>query len=172
MERVGSVFPTGSGLNWLRSQIKLRSYEIITFIAMAVIIACSVYLVLHPEPVYAATVSLPGDDASDKLQAAGTLLKVIDTGIFQWGARIFAGICLLSSGWAFKEQRFGVAVVCILGAILIGTAPAWVSNIFDIGGNQSLFSENAYQYAPRVKPYPGAWASCPNMRAYAELPES
>ena len=88
----------------------------------------------------AAAASLPGDDASDKLQAAGTLLRLIDTGLFKWGARIFAGVSIMSSAWALKEQRFGVAVICIIGALIFGTAPTWVKNIFDIGGNQGLFS--------------------------------
>jgi hypothetical protein len=35
---------------------------------------------------------LPGTDASDKLEAAGTLLRLIDTGLFKWGARIFGSI--------------------------------------------------------------------------------
>ncbi len=84
--------------------------------------------------------SLPGDDASSKLEAAGTLLKLIDTGLFKWGARIFAGICILSAGWALKEQRFGTAIICVVGALTIGTAPKWVKNIFDVGDNQGLFS--------------------------------
>ncbi len=71
---------------------------------------------------------LPGDDATDKLEAAGTLLKIIDTGLFKWGARIFAGICIMSSAWALKEQRFGIAIICIIGAIIFGTAPTWVKN--------------------------------------------
>lgn len=87
-----------------------------------------------------AQVSLPGSDASDKLEAAGTLMRIVDTGLFKWGARLFAGLCIMSAGWSLKEQRFGVAVICILGAIIFGTAPKWVKNIFDIGGNQSIFS--------------------------------
>jgi hypothetical protein len=82
---------------------------------------------------------LPGSDASDKLEAAGTLLRLIDTGLFKWGARIFAGLCIMSSAWALKEQRFGIAIICIVGAIIFGTAPTWVNNIFDIGGSDSVF---------------------------------
>lgn len=89
-----------------------------------------------------AQVSLPGSDASDKLEAAGTLMRIVDTGLFKWGARVFAGICIMSAAWSLKEQRFGVAVICILGAIIFGTAPKWVKNIFDIGGNQSIFSHS------------------------------
>lgn len=86
---------------------------------------------------------LPGTDASDKLEAAGTLLRLIDTGLFKWGARIFAGICIMSSAWALKEQRFGIAIICIVGAVIFGTAPTWVKNIFDIGGGDSVFSSVA-----------------------------
>ena len=88
---------------------------------------------------------LPGDDVSDKLEAAGTLLKLIDTGIFKWGARVFAGLLVMSGGWALKEQRFGIAAICVAGAVVIGTTPKWVKNIFDVGDNQSLFTQAIVQ---------------------------
>lgn len=50
-----------------------------------------------------------------------------------------AGLAVLGAGWNLKEQRFGIAVVCIIAAIVIGTAPMWVKNIFDMGGG-TLFS--------------------------------
>src|SRR3989338_6667264 len=74
-----------------------------------------------PEPALAAG-QLPGEDASSKLEAAGTLLQILDTGLFSWGARIFAGICIMSSAWALKEQRFGIAIICVIGALIFGTA--------------------------------------------------
>jgi len=77
---------------------------------------------------------LPGTDESSKLKAAGTLLRLLDTAIFTWGARLMAGVCILSAGLSFKEQNYPVAVVCVMGAIVIGTAPHWVANIFEIGG--------------------------------------
>ena len=63
-------------------------------------------------------VALPGSDESSRLEAAGTLLRIIDTGLFQWGTRIFAGLSIVSAGWALKEQRFGVAIMCIISAQL------------------------------------------------------
>ena len=69
--------------------------------------------------------SLPGSDESSKLQAAGTLLQIADTALFKWGARIFAGLCIMSSAWALKEQRFAIAILCIIGAIIFGTAPQY-----------------------------------------------
>lgn len=99
--------------------------------------AVIVLFLLGPD-VFAQT-RLPGSDASDKLEAAGTLLRLVDTGLFSWGARIFAGICIMSSAWALKEQRFGIAIICIVGAIIFGTAPTWVKNIFSIGGGSSVF---------------------------------
>jgi len=89
-----------------------------------------------------AQVSLPGSDQSDKLEAAGTVLRFVDTSLFKWGARIFAGLSILSAGWALKEQRFAVSVVCVISALMIGTSPMWVQNIFDIGGGDTLFSMN------------------------------
>lgn len=96
-----------------------------------------------------------GDEAVGKLKAASSLLGIVDTALFKWGARIFAGLCIMSAGWALKEQRFGVAIVCVIGAILVGTAPSWVKNIFDISGGDSVFgsrqriesSERASRYA-------------------------
>ena len=82
---------------------------------------------------------LPGTDASDKLEAAGTLLRLLDTALFKWGARIFAGLCIMSSAWSLKEQRFGIAIICIVGALIFGTAPTWVKNIFSIGTGDSIF---------------------------------
>lgn len=84
---------------------------------------------------------IPGADASDKLEAAGTLLRIVDSVLFSWGARIFAGLCVMSAGWNLKEQRFGIAVLCIVAAIVLGTAPTWVKNIFDIGGGGGVFSQ-------------------------------
>jgi hypothetical protein len=88
---------------------------------------------------FAAT-RIPGADASDKLEAAGTLLRIVDSVLFSWGARIFAGLCVMSAGWNLKEQRFGIAVLCEVAAIVLGTAPTWVKNIFDIGGGGGIFS--------------------------------
>lgn len=86
-----------------------------------------------------AQVRIPGSDESAKLKAAGTLLMLIDTALFVWLARIFAGLCVLSAGWLIKEQKFGPAVVCVLGALIIGTSPMWVQNIFEIGGGGGVF---------------------------------
>ncbi len=93
-----------------------------------------VVTILWIVPDLLAQARLPGSDESSKLEAAGTLLRLLDTGIFTWGARLMAGVCILSAGLAFKEQNYAVAVVCVIGAIVIGTAPHWVANIFEIGG--------------------------------------
>ncbi len=83
---------------------------------------------------------IPGADAADKLEAAGTVLRIVDTALFKWGARLFAGISILSAGHNLKEQRFGVAIICIISAIILGTAPVWVENIFSIGGGNGIFN--------------------------------
>ena len=108
-------------------------------VAIWLLLALVAFLILHPNLSHAAG-TLPGEDASSKLEAAGTLLRLIDTGLFQWGARIFAGICVMSAGWALKEQRYGISVICVVGAIVFGTVPKWVKNIFEVGGNQGVFS--------------------------------
>lgn len=100
-------------------------------------------LVFHAQA-FGAT-RIPGADASDKLEAAGTLLRIVDSVLFSWGARIFAGLCVMSAGWNLKEQRFGIAVLCVVAAIVLGTAPTWVKNIFDIGGGGGVFSKVVHQ---------------------------
>jgi hypothetical protein len=101
-----------------------------------------------------AQVALPGSDASSQLEAAGTLLRILDTALFKWAARILAGVCILASGWALKEQRWGVSMVCIIGAIIFGTAPTWVKNIFEIGGSGSLFSDRTIELRIQAKEEP------------------
>ena len=96
---------------------------------------------------FAGMANLPGQDESAKLEAAGTLLRLIDTGLFKWGARLFAGLCILSGAWALKEQRFAMAVIALLGAIVIGTAPTWVKNIFSISQDNSIFSSNEIHHS-------------------------
>lgn len=83
---------------------------------------------------------IPGADAADKLEAAGTVLRIVDTALFKWGARLFSGISVLSGGYNLKEQRFGVAIICFVAAIILGTAPIWVENIFSIGGGNGIFN--------------------------------
>lgn len=85
-------------------------------------------------------VNLPGTDVSSKLEAAGTLLRLVDTAIFKWGTRVFAGLCICGAGWSLKEQRFGTSMLCVIAALIIGTSPTWVKNIFSIGGGDSIFS--------------------------------
>ena len=116
--------------------------DLIAVIIAAVGFGLIIIFALSSSQALAAVTRLPGDDASDKLQAAGTLLKLIDTGLFKWGARLFSGLCIMSAAWSLKEQRFGIAIICVVGAIIFGTAPMWVKNIFDIGGGDSIFSMN------------------------------
>lgn len=84
-------------------------------------------------------IKIPGVDVMDRLTAAGTLLRLVDSFLFVFGARILAGLSVLAAGWNLKEQRFAMAIICIIAAILIGTVPMWIKNIFEIGGG-SLFS--------------------------------
>jgi len=107
------------------------------------LIASALLLIVHSQA-YGAT-SIPGTDASGQLQAAGTLLRLVDSVLFSWGARIFAGICIISAGWNLKEQRFAMAILCVVAAVILGTAPTWVKNIFAIGGGDDIFSQYVTQ---------------------------
>jgi hypothetical protein len=118
---------------------KLLSFcenELPIFLSLIAIIAC---LMMMSSSAFANIPRLPGSDQMDKLTAAGSLLRLIDSFLFKFGARLMAGLAVLGAGWNLKEQRFGIAIVCIIAAIVIGTAPMWVKNIFDIGGG-TLFS--------------------------------
>lgn len=79
--------------------------------------------------------STSGSDPLKSLTAASHLLGIIDSAIFKFGARILAGLCIIGAGWNLKEQRFAMAIVCIFGAILIGTTPMWIKNIFALNSN-------------------------------------
>jgi len=116
----------------------LRGFWLFLLVLMAAVTA-AILMTIWGAEVFAQT-RLPGADATDKLEAAGTLLRLIDTGLFKWGARVFAGLCIMSAAWSLKEQRFGMAIISIIGAIIFGTAPTWVRNIFAIGGSDSVFS--------------------------------
>ena len=101
-------------------------------------------ILLYCDIIFGKIPRLPGANEIDKLHAAGTLIRIIDNALFSWGARIFAGLLILNAGVSLKNQAFGVALISIIGAIIIGTAPMWVKNIFDIGGG-TLFS-SLYQW--------------------------
>lgn len=151
-------------LKWFHSLFRMNSWTddpnldphqlllvFMTALVWVAIAVAAIYSAFHSNSVYAAEggVSLPGDDMSANLKAAGILLKTLDTGIFKWGARVFAGLCIMSSAWALKEQRFGIAIICVIGAIIFGTAPKWVADIFTMGGNGGIFSESSANPGPR-----------------------
>lgn len=127
------------GLPSLGSAIRSPNPKNNEFWFVLILLLAFAVLVFHGQAF--GSVRIPGSDASDKLEAAGTLLRIVDSVLFSWGARIFAGLSVMSAGWHLKEQRFGIAVLCIVAAIVLGTAPTWVKNIFDIGGGGGVFSQ-------------------------------
>ena len=74
-------------------------------------------------------------DGISKLTAAGTLLRIVDSFLFSFGARLMAGLSVLAAGWNLKEQRFAMAIICIIAAIMMGTVPMWIKNIFEMDGS-------------------------------------
>ena len=87
-------------------------------------------------------VKIPGKDESNKLEMAGTLLKILDTALFVWGCRVFSGIALLGAAWNLKEQRIGLAVTGLLAALLLATIPTWITNLFNVSEGSKIFSLN------------------------------
>jgi hypothetical protein len=85
----------------------------------------------------AETIPTLGGDANgiSKLTAAGTLLRIVDSFVFSFGARLMAGLAVLGAGWNLKEQRFAMAIICIFAAIMMGTVPMWIKNIFEMDGS-------------------------------------
>ena len=108
-------------------RLKYQSLAVVLLAIVLGLLTCAAIALGEP-------VSLPGSDNFSKLTAAGDLIRIIDSFIFKFGARILAGLSVLAAGWNLKEQRFAMAIVCIFAAILIATVPMWVKNIFDIGG--------------------------------------
>ena len=120
-----------SGYGPLPPQGPIGPFLVFMLVLLLMIILC--------ETIFGALPRLPGTNEIDQLHAAGTLIRIIDSILFSWGARIFAGLLILNAGISLKNQAFGLAFISIIGAIVIGTAPMWVKNIFDIGGG-TLFS--------------------------------
>ena len=92
---------------------------------------------------FAQIVTLPsGTGDVDNLDAAFSLIAITDSLIFKYGARILAGVAILSGAIALKNSNFGQAGLMIAAAIVIATSPTWVENLFKIGGG-TLFSQNS-----------------------------
>ncbi len=83
---------------------------------------------------------IPGEDVSDKMEAAGSLLKLTDTLLFNWVTKLLSGICILTGALALKDQRFPIFIMCIIAALLLGTISLWIKNIWAVGGGSTLFS--------------------------------
>lgn len=78
--------------------------------------------------------NLPATKGIESLTAATTLINMVDSLLFKFGARILAGMSILAAGWNLKEQRFAMAIICIFAAIILGTVPMWVKNILAMEG--------------------------------------
>lgn len=128
-----------------------KGFEVLVQVALVLLLIWVVYVtfafIFFSMDALADGIKLPGEDASSTMVSAGTLMRFIDTGLFRWTARILAGLCILGAGWSFKEMRFGPGFISLISAILIGTAPMWVKNIFSLGGSDSVFSSLPSSYA-------------------------
>jgi hypothetical protein len=101
------------------------------------LVAVASWLLLCATIALAETIPTLGGSADgiSKLTAAGTLLRIVDSFLFSFGARLMAGLAVLGAGWNLKEQRFAMAIICIIAAIMMGTVPMWIKNIFEMDGS-------------------------------------
>ena len=86
-----------------------------------------------------ARISIPGTDESGDLETLGIMAKTFDTVIFTWGAKIAAAVVFLLAGWAIKENRLGMALMCLCAGFLILFAPKLATEIQTMAGVNSLF---------------------------------
>jgi hypothetical protein len=86
-----------------------------------------------------AKITIPGTNEADQLETLGTMAKTFDVIIFTWGAKIAAAVVFLLAGWAIKENRLGVALLCLCAGFLILFAPKLATEIQTLAGMTSLF---------------------------------
>lgn len=86
-----------------------------------------------------ARITIPGTNEADQLETLGTMAKTFDVVIFTWGAKIAAAVVFLLAGWAIKENRLGMALLCLCAGFLILFAPKLATEIQAIAGMNSLF---------------------------------
>lgn len=86
-----------------------------------------------------ARVTIPGTSEADQLDTLGTMAKTLDVVIFTWGAKIAAAVVFLLGGWAIKENRLGVALLCLCAGFLILFAPKLATEIQSLSGMKSVF---------------------------------
>lgn len=86
-----------------------------------------------------ARISIPGSDESASLETLGTMAKTFDVVIFTWGAKIAAAVVFLLAGWAIKENRLGMALLCLVAGFLILFAPKLATEIQTMAGVNSIF---------------------------------
>ena len=93
-------------------------------------------LLLIPAALYARN-TIPGTSEADHLETLGTLAKTLDEVIFIWGAKIAAAVVFLLGGWSIKENRLGMALLCLCAGFLILFAPKLANEIQTLGGGSS-----------------------------------
>ena|SRR3990167_9131770 len=86
-----------------------------------------------------ASITIPGHNEADQLETLGTMAKTLDVVIFTWGAKIAAAVVFLLGGWAIKENRLGMALMCLCAGFLMLFAPKLATEIQSLAGMNSLF---------------------------------
>jgi hypothetical protein len=67
------------------------------------------------------------------------MAKTIDVVIFNWGAKIAAAVVFLLGGWAVKENRLGMALLCFCAGFIMLFAPKIVHEVQAMAGLNSIF---------------------------------
>lgn len=91
--------------------------------------------------VAALAISIPGTNEAESLETIGTIAKTFDTIIFTWGAKIGAAVIFLLGGWAIKENRLGMALLCLCAGFIMLFAPKLANEIQSLAGVSSVFGK-------------------------------
>ena len=97
--------------------LKFCQNELVLILVLIAVFWC---LIILCSPALANIPRLPGTNQMDKLTAVGSLLRLVDSFLFTFGCPTHGGpLYFLVRGGTSRNQRFGIAVFCVLAAIVI-----------------------------------------------------
>ena len=90
-------------------------------------------------PAAHADVLLPGEDISAKMEVVGSLLKFLDTALFNWGSKLLGGFFVYVAAHAIGNLKFGRCGAAVVASLLFFFAPNLVRNAANASGSNSVF---------------------------------